>query len=67
MEARKRRAEYLLEEEKLRQKCLAEGKDFEREKLRHLQADVAEALDKRRRNRTNPGNYEILNYLTRWI
>ena len=53
-EARKRKAQYLLEEEKLRQKCAAEGKDFEREKLRKLGADVAEALDKRKRNKTNP-------------
>jgi len=55
MEARKRRAQYLLEEEQLRQKCLEEGKDFEREKLRQLPADVAEALDKRKKSKTNPG------------
>ena len=54
MEARKKKAEYILEEEKLKQKCLAEGKDFEREKLRHLGADVADALDKRKRGKTNP-------------
>ena len=54
MEARKRKAQYLLEEEQLRQKCVAEGKDFEREKLRHLGADVAEAIDKRKKNKTNP-------------
>lgn len=54
MEARKRKAQYLLEEEKLRQKCLAEGKDFDREKLRTLGADVADALDKRKRSKTNP-------------
>ncbi len=54
MEARKRKAQYLLEEEQLRQKCLAEGKDFEREKLRKLGADVADAIDKRKRSKTNP-------------
>ena len=54
MEARKRKAQYLLEEEQLKQKCLAEGKDFEREKLRQLGADVADALDKRKRGKTNP-------------
>ena len=39
MEARKRRAEYILQEEEFKQKCEAEGKDFEREKLRRKGAD----------------------------
>ena len=39
MEARKRRAEYLLQEEEFKQKCEAEGKDFEREKMRRKGAD----------------------------
>ena len=34
MEARKRRAEYILKEEELKAACLAEGKDWEIEKLR---------------------------------
>merc|ERR1712079_845128 len=32
MEARRRRAEYILKEEELKAKCLEEGKDFEIEK-----------------------------------
>ena len=39
MEARKRRAEYLLQEEEFKQKCEAEGKDYEREKMRRKGAD----------------------------
>ena len=39
MEARKRRAEYILQEEEFKQKCEAEGKDYEREKLRRKGAD----------------------------
>ena len=39
MEARKRRAEYLLQEEEFKRKCEAEGKDFEREKMRRKGAD----------------------------
>jgi len=53
MEARKRRAEYVLQEEELKQKCEEEGKNFEREKLRHVGADYAEALDKRKRGKMN--------------
>ena len=49
MEARRKRAEYILKEEELKAKCLEEGKDFEIEKLRNLGADEAEALDKRKR------------------
>ena len=39
MEARKRRAEYLLQEEEFKRKCEEEGKDFEREKMRRKGAD----------------------------
>ena len=39
MEARKRRAEYLLQEEEFKRKCELEGKDFEREKMRRKGAD----------------------------
>ncbi len=49
MEARKRRAEYLLKEEELRAECEAQGKDFDRERLRHVGADEAEASDRRKR------------------
>ena len=41
MEARRKRAEYILKEEELKAKCLEEGKDFEIEKLRNLGADEA--------------------------
>lgn len=54
MEARKRRAQYLLEEEELRQKCEAEGKDFDREKLKQRGADVADLIDKKKRSKTDP-------------
>jgi len=54
MEARKRRAEYLLEEEEFKQQCEREGKDFEREKLRRVGADVAAAVDKRKRDKIDP-------------
>merc|ERR1712038_1599585 len=54
MEIRKRRAQYLLEEEEFKEKCEAEGKDFNREKLRTRGADVAEALDRAKRNKTDP-------------
>ena len=54
MEVRKRRAQYLLEEEEFKKKCEAEGKDFEREKLRQRGADVADVLDRNKRNKTDP-------------
>lgn len=54
MEARKRRAEYILKEEELKAACLAEGKDWEIEKLRHIGADEAEAIDKRKKGKQNP-------------
>jgi len=54
MEVRKRRAQYLLEEEEFKAKCEAEGKDWKREQLRTRGADVAEALDRAKRNKTDP-------------
>ena len=39
MEARKRRAEWLLQEEEFKKKCESEGKNYEREKLRRKGAD----------------------------
>ena len=39
MEARKRRAEWLLKEEEFKTQCEADGKDYEREKLRRKGAD----------------------------
>ncbi len=66
MEARRKRAQYILEEEKLREQCEAEGKDFEREKLKHVGADEAEAIDRRKRAKHNPdqgfSNYEAAAY-----
>merc|ERR1711994_1076002 len=54
MEARKRRAEYLLQEEEFKRKCEAEGKDFEREKMRRKGADEAEWSDRQKKNKQNP-------------
>jgi len=54
MEARKRRAEYLLQEEEFKSKCEAEGKDFEREKMRRKGADEAEWSDRQKKNKQNP-------------
>jgi len=54
MEARKRRAEYLLQEEEFKRKCEAEGKDFEREKMRRKGADEAEWSEKQKKNKQNP-------------
>ncbi len=51
---RKRRAQYLLQEEEERERCERDGKDFEREKLRRVGADEADAADKRRRGKINP-------------
>jgi len=53
MEARRRKAQYILEEEKLRAECEAKGKDFEREKLKHVALDEAEATDRRKRSKQN--------------
>lgn len=54
MEARRKRAQYILEEEKLRAQCEAEGKDFEREKMKMISADDAEAADRRKRGKQDP-------------
>jgi len=54
MEARKRRAEFLLEEERLKSECLASGKDWEIEKLRHQGAEEAERLEKKKKSKMNP-------------
>ena len=44
----------ILEEEKLRAECEAQGKDFEREKLKHISLDDAEASERRKRAKQNP-------------
>jgi len=54
MEARKRRAEYLLQEEEFKRKCEEEGKDFEREKMRRKGADEADWSDRQKKNKINP-------------
>ncbi len=54
MEARKRRAEYLLQEEEEKARCEREGKDFNRERLRRVQADDAEATERKKRGKINP-------------
>lgn len=54
MESRRRKAQYILEEEKMRAECEAQGKDFEREKLKHVSFDDAEATDRRKRAKANP-------------
>jgi len=54
MEARRRRAEYILTEEQQKAECEAAGKDWEIEKLRNIGADDAEALDRRKKAKHNP-------------
>ena len=54
MEARKRRAEYLLQEEEFKSKCEEEGKDFEREKMRRKGADEADWTERQKKNKMNP-------------
>jgi len=54
MDARKRRAEYILQEEQLKAECEATGKNWEIEKLRNLGADEAEVLEKRKKSKMNP-------------
>merc|ERR1719229_1181498 len=49
MEARKKRAEYELKEEERRAACAAEGKDYDRERVRHIGADEAETAERRKR------------------
>jgi len=53
-EARKRRAEYIVKEEEEKAACLEAGKNWEIEKLRHVGAEAADALDKRKRSKQNP-------------
>merc|ERR1719462_742806 len=53
-EARKRRAEYIVKEEEEKAACLEAGKNWEIEKLRHIGAEAADALDKRKRSKQNP-------------
>lgn len=66
MEARKRRAEYILKEEEERKACEAAGKNWEIEKLRNVGADKAELVEKRKKNKTNPdhgfASYEQATY-----
>ena len=40
MEQRRKRAQYLLDEEKMRSECEAQGKDFEREKMKMIPAGI---------------------------
>jgi len=54
LEARKRRAEYLLAEEEERQRCEREGKDFEREQLRRQTAEEVDTRERKRRAKINP-------------
>ena len=54
MEARRRRAEYILAEESKKAECEAAGKDWEIEKLRDLGADEADSLSKRKNSKHNP-------------
>jgi len=53
MEARKRRAEYILKEEEEKAACIAAGKDWEIEKLRNVGVDEADTADKRKKNKLN--------------
>jgi len=53
-EARKRKAEYIVKEEELKAAAIAAGKDWEIEKLKHVKADVAAALEKRKAMKTDP-------------
>merc|ERR1711963_920763 len=54
MEARRRRAEYILAEEEQKAECEAAGKNWEIEKLRNVGADDAEALERRKKAKANP-------------
>lgn len=53
MEARRKRAEYILAEETQKAECEAAGKDWEIEKLRNIGATYAEALDKKKKSKQN--------------
>merc|ERR1712088_438597 len=54
MDARRRRAEYILNEEQQKAECEAAGKNWEIEKLRNVGADDAEALERRKKAKANP-------------
>jgi len=54
MEARKRKAEYILQEEQAKAECLAAGRDWNIEKLRHLGAADAEAAERKKNSKLNP-------------
>merc|ERR1719211_475480 len=53
MEQRRKRANYILEEEKMRAECEEQGKDFEREKLKMISAEDAETSERRKRQKQN--------------
>merc|ERR1712038_409422 len=54
MEARRKRAQYILEEEKQRAECEAQGKDFDREKLKQVSAEEAEINERHKRAKMDP-------------
>jgi len=54
MEARKRRAEYVLAEEEEKARCAREGKDFDREQWRRTAADEADQRERKRRQKVDP-------------
>merc|ERR1719462_875731 len=54
MEARRRRAEYVLQEEMDKAACEAAGKNWEIEKLRNLGADEADTVERKKRAKMNP-------------
>jgi pre-mRNA-splicing factor SYF2 len=53
-EARKRRAEWILNEEELKAKCEAEGESYDRVKLLNIQADDLERVDRLKSRKKNP-------------
>jgi pre-mRNA-splicing factor SYF2 len=53
-ESRKRRAEYLLDEEKTREECKESGEDYNRVKLLNVQADELERLNRLKQRKRNP-------------
>merc|ERR1711981_1139238 len=52
-EDRRNKANYILEEEKMRAECEDQGKDFEREKLKMISAEDAETSERRKRQKQN--------------
>lgn len=53
-EAKRRRADWILDEEERRQRCKETGEDFERVKLLDQQADELERLNRKRALKKNP-------------